>query len=252
MKIIAPKNIFTSILLSTFSEKNNLEIVFRESALTCRELENNTQSIALIPTMDLLKHQHLYVSEKLSVSFDGNLSNSYLYFVESEHKPEKIYLRGDVSLNEIILSKILFSEKFSSGVEINLETSMPSTGDKNHIVVGDENFVRWNIEKGISLADEISDMLDLPYVNFVFASPDQDALKAFNKLSNQLDRNIEDQIEIILAKLDYGAEAKSLITNNLGSVYFEMTENETASINELIKLVYYHGIVDDMFDVKFV
>ncbi len=252
MKIIAPKNIYSSILLNSLSKDVGIELVFLESALITKELETNTSAVGMIPTLDLIKHQHLHVSGKTGVSFDGLLSNSYIYFLESEHKPENLYLRGDISLNEIILSKILFSERFSSQVQVSLETSQSPASQKNYIVVGDENFTLWNVNNGLSFSDEIAEMLDLPYVSFVFASLDKSALTAFNDLSAGVDGIIEDRLENILDDLSYSSETKSLIKDNLESVYFEMTENENTAVNELIKLVYYHGIIDDMFDVKFV
>lgn len=252
MKIIAPKNIYSSILLSALSTNTELEIIFKESALIAKELESNTSAIGIVPTLDLLKNQHLFVSSKAAISFDGILSNSYLYFAGSKIKPEKVFLRGDISLNEIILSKILFSERFSSQVEVSLESSVMPGIDRNYIIVGDDNHNFWNTEKGLSLSDQIAEMLDLPYVNFIFASPDKESLTDFNKLMDGLDIRIDDQINDYIKDLNYSEKTKSFVTSNLSTVYFEMTDNENTAVNELIKLVYYHGIIDDIFEVKFV
>ena len=252
MKIVAPKNIYSSIFLSALATSAELEINFKESALIAKELESNTSSIGIIPTLDLLKNQHLFVSSKAAISFDGILSNSYLYFAGSQIKPEKVFLRGDISLNEIILSKILFSERFSSQVEVSLDASaLPEIG-RNYIIVGDDNHNHWDTEKGLSLSDQIAEMLDLPYVNFTFASRDKEILAEFNKLMDGIDNRIDEQIDSYIENLNYTEKTKSFIKNNLSSVYFEMTENEIIAVNELVKLIYYHGIVDDMFDVKFV
>jgi hypothetical protein len=252
MKIIAPKNIYTSILLESFPKDSGIEIQFTEAALTCQGLEEDTTAVALIPTLDLIKHQTLFISSKYGISFDGALSNSYLHFLKSNRSLDKIFLRGDVTLNEIILSKILFSERYSTQIEINLETSGLPTGDKHYIVVGDENHLRWKCEEGISLADEIADMIDYPYVNFVFASQDKESIEMINKHYEHADHKIEDRIDLILSRLNYSDEANSFVKNNLDSVYFDMTDNEVHAVNELIRLVYYHGIIDDIFDIKFV
>jgi hypothetical protein len=214
-------------------------------------LEFNTSAIAFIPTIDLINHRNLFVSNKLALAFDGALSNSYFHFVEGEKKIEKIYLRGDVSLNEILLTKILFSERYSANLEIALDPSKIAEKGKDFLVVGDENFTSWDFQNALSLADEASELIEFPYVNYVFASPDREALQKFNESVYTVDPIIEDQIEKIIDPSILSAEAKSFITQNIGSLYFDMTDNEVNAVNELIRLVFYHGIIEDMFDVKF-
>ena len=251
MKLIAPKNVFTKILAEAIG-RNEFEVFFCEASLVSKELEYNTSAVALIPSLDLINHRELFVSSKVAISFDGMLSNSYLYFKESERDLEKIAVRGDVSLNEVILTKILFSERFSSNAEIVLEPSSKPTKEKDYIIVGDENFSAWNFKNGISFSDEVSEMLDFPYVNFVFVSPDKDSLNSFHKLVGQIDETIEDKIDTILPNLNLPDEAKSFIKENLDSLYYQMTSNETEALNDLIRLLFYHGIIEDLFDVKFV
>ena len=252
MKIIMPKNIYSSILAAELQKNEVFEISNKESSLICKDLEFNTSAVALIPSLDLINHRHLFVSGKLGISFDGVLSNSYLYFVEGQKNIERIYLRGDVSLNEILLTKILFSERYGANLEITLDLSKSPESGKDFIVVGDENYSLWDVENAISLADETSELLDLPYVNYVFASPDREAMEMFNNSINPVDIIIEDKIENTLDGFQVSEQAKNFITSNLGSLYYDMTENEMSAVNELMKLVFYHGIIDDMFDVKFV
>ncbi|MCX6171081.1 MAG: hypothetical protein NTX65_17235 [Ignavibacteriales bacterium] len=251
MKLILPKNIYSSILISELQKNEGFEISYKESPLISKDLEFNTSAIALIPSLDLINHRNLFVSNKLALAFDGALSNSYFHFIEGEKKIEKIYLRGDVSLNEILLTKILFSERYSANLEISLDPSKNVEKGKDFLVVGDENFTSWNVQNALSLADEASELLEYPYVNYVFASPDREALQKFNESVNAIDPIIEDQIEKIIDLLNISREAKSFITQNIGSLYFDMTDNELNAVNELIRLIFFHGIIEDMFDVKF-
>ena len=251
MKLIAPKNFFTSVLAEAIN-KNELELFFVEASLIGKELEYNTSAIGLIPSLDLINHRNLFVSSKYAVSFDGMLSNSFFYFHENERRFEKITLRGDVSLNDIILTKILFSERFSSQAEITLDTGNAPTKGKDYLVVGDENYSVWDFKNGISFSDQIAEMLDFPYVNYVFASPDKEALSNFNNLIGNVDQTIEEKIDDILKHVSLNEEAKLFLKENIDSIYYEMTSNETEGLNELIKLLFYHGIIEDMFDVKFV
>jgi len=252
MKLFIPNNIFSSILVSAIPENSGIEIIKKESPLLCKQLESNTTAVALIPSLELINHQTLFISSSLGISFDGLLSNSYLYLPEKERSLEKMKVRGDVSINEIVLAKILFSERYSSNVEIILDTTNVTDISGDYIAIGDENFLLGNYKKGISFSDQVAEMLDLPYVNFVFASHDKESLEYFNSLFSNIDEKIEDNIIRILSNLDYSEDIKSFISENLGSVYFEMTKNESEAVLELVKLAYYHGIIHDMFDLKFV
>ena len=252
MNLYLPKNIFSSIFEQNIPENSEIKIIKKVSALLTRQLLNDHDAVALIPSLELLNHEDLLVSSKLSFSFDGNLSYSYMYFTENERMIDKIFMRADVTVNEVILTKILFSERYSIYPEITLDTSLQKQVDKDYVVSGDENFISWNFQNGISFADEISDLIDLPYVNFIFASNNKSSLENFNKLFNEVDAKIEDNIDSILESLNYSENVKSFVKENLGSIYFELTQNEIEALNELIKLTYYHEIIDDIFDINFV
>jgi len=247
-----PKNIYSSIFNSQLEKVDGIGILYNQSSLLSKDLEFNTSAIALIPSLDLINHRNLFVSNKFAVSFDGTLSNSFLFFEEGERDVKKLYLRGDISMNEILLAKILFSERYSVDPEITLDPATTPEEGRDYIISGDENFLRANYERGISLADEVSELLDFPYVNFLFASPDKEALQKFNESVGPVDIVIDEQIGDILGKLSYGPEVNKFMMDNLGSLYYDMTENEMSAVNELMRLLFYHGIIDDMFDVKFV
>lgn len=259
MNLYIPNNIFASIFVSTIPVEADIKILRKESALLSKQLLQDSSAIALIPTIELINNTDLFISSKLGLSFDGILSNSYLYFGESvgihafaKRLIDKIFMRADVSINEVILTKILFSERYQIEPEITLDTSKIADANKDYLVSGDENFTNWNFEHGISFADEIADLIDLPYVNFVFASKDKNALEYFNKMFVDLDTKIEDNIHDILMHLNYKEKVKSFVQENLGSIYFELTDNEIEAIKELIKLLFYHEIIDDIFDINLV
>ena len=251
MKLFVPNNIFASIFISEIKSSYGVEIINSDSALLCSQLEKDLKVIAFIPTLELINHRQIFISKKLGLSLDGVLSNAYLFFRNKDIILPKIKISGDISINEIILSKILFAERFSTNAEISIAVGRESDNDAEHLIVGDENFKNKNFETGVSFSDQIADMIDLPYVNFVFASRDKSELEKFNNLFADVDFHIEEKIQGIMDNLDYSGGVKNFIKNNLSSVYFEITENEIASIYELVKLIYYHGIIDDMFDINF-
>lgn len=250
MKLFAPQNIYTSILKNVLPDW--MEVVPRPSSLVVKELEKNTEALAIIPSLELINNKTLLVSGKFGISFDGILSNSYYYFSEGERAIKKILVRGDVSINEIILAKILFEERYSSSVELVLDTAEKMESGTDYIVSGDYNFTSSKYEKAISLADEVSEMLDFPYVNFVLVSKDRESLTNFEKQIESLDELIEEKLSDSLQKLEIPQSSKEFIKENYSTVYFDLTENEKEGLTELVKLAYYRGISEDIFDIKFV
>ncbi len=252
MKIIIPQNLYAAIFALVLPDdmKSGLEVL--ASSLISKEIEQDDNSIGLIPTCDLLTHQELYVSKKFAISFDDILSNSFLYFNQEGNSLSEILLQGDISSNDVILTKILFKEKYDTETNVILDANTEREAGKNYIIVGNENFDLKNFNEGFSFSDQVADLIDFPYVNFVFASKSKEAIEKFNSSLEKLDDKVEDKIDEILDKIDYEEEIRKFIKLNLNSVYYDLTENEVEGIKELIKLTYYLNIVDDMFEIKFV
>ena len=116
MKIVIPQNIYGAILSLNFPDSLKEKVEVKPSSMITSEIVNGNADIGLIPSFDLLNHSDLKISGNFGVSFDGLLSNAYLYFAPEQNRFEKINLRGDVSSNEIILTKIMFQERFNIDV----------------------------------------------------------------------------------------------------------------------------------------
>lgn len=228
------------------------DLAFREASVISTELENGNADIALVPSCDLIKHSHFLVSSRIAVSFDGLLSNAFYYFVPEQNRFSDIYMYGDISTNEIILSKILFKEKYSTDVQIHLETGKIDTSQKNYLMVGDVNLEKGRFNSGMSLSDEVSEMLFMPYVNFVAVSKEASYLEELHKVLKDTDVLIEDNLDKLLKHIEIDEASKEIIKNNFNSVYFEMTNSEVEALKELLQLPYFHGITDDMVELKFV
>lgn len=252
MKIIIPQNIYAALIAMSLPDELKKNIEVKPSALICKELENDSSAIGLIPSLDIFKHRELFISSKLGLSFDGVLSNTYIYFQPDQIAFANLFLRGDVSTNEIILSKILFSERYSQDVNIVLDTAEFDLDNNNYIVVGNENLDYNPIDKGMSFADQIASLIDYPYVNFIWASKTEGNIMELQQSLPELDKKIEDNIEKYLSKIDLQDNLYDSIVAELNSVYFEMTENEKEALVELIKLPFYRGIFDEIIELKFV
>ncbi len=252
MKIIFPDNIFAKFFANSLKEIQNIKIDFKESALCSNELINKNYDLALIPSCDLIKHNKFFVSKKIAISFDQDLSNSYFYFIPNQTDFKEIFFTGNISSNEVILSKILFKEKYATDIQINLEAGNFEINNKNYLLAGDKNFQNGNFVKGLSFADEISSLLFLPYVSFVLVSENLEKLKEFHKVTGDLDLNIEMKLSEVLSELKLDLDAENFILENFGSVSYEVSDVEADALKELLQLPYFHGITDQIFDVIFV
>lgn len=228
------------------------ELLSAGSAVISKQLDENRGDIALIPSMDLLNHPDFFISGRTALSFDGALSNSYFYFLKQIRMVKEIYLRGDVSKNEAILAKIIFAEQFDTPVDVVLDSKPFQINTKNYLVCGDDNFAGSIFEAGISLADQISDMIDAPYVNYVLASKNEALIKEFNSALGNQDKFLEDNFERIMPRLGYHQSILDEIKLNLNSVYFDMTENEKKALTDLLRLPYFTGIMEELYEIKFV
>lgn len=252
MKLFIPQSIYSAVFAITLSDELQSNTVVKPSSMIAQEIENNDDSIGLMPSCDLYKHKNLFVSKKGAISFDGILSNTYIYFTPEQERFDDLYLRGDVSTNEIILSKILFSERYGTEVNVNLDINKPDFSERNYIVVGNENLDYEPFERGMSFADQVAALIDAPYVNFVFASKNEHLLRNFNSQFEKIDQRIEDNIEQFLEKIQLLEIVRQKIINGLNSVYYEMTDVEVDSLNELLRLPFYRGIFKEIVELKFV
>lgn len=251
MNLILPDNIFTRLLATQMQDCN---IIYKNSALITTELEKDEEdSIALIPTMDIIKHQDLFISGMLGMSFEGEISNTYIYFAKGEDEVKDIYLTGDTSALEVIFTKIFFKESFEIDVEIKMAKDPKELEGKNLLVTGDLNFITQTFPYGMSLAGEIVDLLELPFVNYVFASKNKSSLIEFNK---KYTAGLEDKIYQSLENDEYDLalpeQSTEFIKQNITSVIYQFGEEDINGIHQLILLPYYHGVIKEIADVKIV
>ena len=252
MKLIIPQNIFATLFALTIDKNKRSIISPRESSSIQTEVQNNDDAVALMPVCDLLKAQDLFVSAKFGLAFDGLLSNSYLYFADNKALSE-ISLTGDVSANEIILAKILFSERYDSELKFLIEIDQNITNEKNFLVAGNDNFYSGYFEKGISFADEIAELLDYPFLNYILVSKSEEALKNMHEfLPDELDNTVENSLVTNLNDFGLSENAAEFIRMNWNSVYFNLLDNELEGMRELVKQIYYYRVIDDIFDIRFV
>ena len=251
MKFGIPQNIFAAIFAFSLPDKYQAAISGMSSAVIAKELSDGKLDLALIPSCDLFTHKELFISKKAAISFDGELSNSYLYF-NGGGAIDSFFMRGDVTSNDIILSKLIFQEKLKKEITVTLDTGELDLENKNYIIAGGENFEDDLYKSGLSFSDQVADMLDAPYVNYLVAAKTKEAIEDFNKSLSALDKKIEDNIGKYLDSSGFDAAVVSMIKSKLNQLYFELTENEINGFEEMIRMPFYQGVLKDIIEVNFV
>jgi hypothetical protein len=252
MKLFLPNNLFSRLFEKLIDKKNISEVIYLPSAQISKMLESFEDAVGLIPTCDLLNHHDLFISSKLGIAFDGLISSSYFYLGNSFGNDNKIHLYGDISSNDLILSKILISERYDIDIDIILETKDRTEDVENYLICGDENFNKSQFEMGISFADQTAEFINLPYVNYILASKRDNLLTDLNQGSDKIDINFEDNFNEMISKENISESSIDFIKMNLGSIYFQLTDNEIEAINEIVKLPFYHGMIEDVHELKLV
>ena len=122
----------------------------------------------------------------------------------------------------------------------------------NYLVVGNDNWVDDQFLSGTSFCEQVSELIELPYLSFVFASKSEKAIKEFNAKYNDVTNKIISGLAVNLDKISLSSEVNSFIKKEIDSVYFDLTITELDGLKELLQLAYFHQIFDDLFDIKFV
>jgi hypothetical protein len=250
MNILLPQNIYTSLIAVTLPENLRSLIKFLPSSSISSILEKDADSVALIPAMDIINHKDLSISKNYGISFESSMCNSYIYYSDNRSL-NLLNISGDVSSLEVILSKILFKEMYNSEIEVNLSTSF-SRQNNNLLIVGDQNFYNDKLFDGISFSEEIIELLSVPFINFVLASSNEKLIKETEPVLIEKIPAVYDSFNFIEQYYSFSEKMLRYIKQNISSLVLEFGEQDVEGLNQLIRLPYFHGIIKEIIDVKFV
>lgn len=250
-KLYLPQNIFSKILLSEIPDKSEFDSEFLASSLIVKRILQENDSVGLIPTMDLLSNKDLFISSEIGISFNALLSNSYIHFKEEQETIDELLLKGDVTSNEVILSRILFKEFYEVEIKTSLARGTVTDFNDNILITGDENYEKELFLNGLSFSEEIIELINGPYVNFVLAATSENTLKGFNsKYKDDLTNGHLDNYSELFPT--YPQTSLDFLSVNLQHLVFDFEEQDKEGINLLLQMPYYHGMIKEIVDVKFV
>jgi len=249
MNAIFPDNIFTRLLFNSLNKDEKKNITFMPSSLLSNSITQDSNSIALIPTLEIITHPELYVSASVGISFDASLCNSFIYYEPGKTDIEKINLAGDISSMDAILLKILFKELYNSNPEIKLQTSLPEKLTENYLICGDENFNGGRFVQGISFSEEMVELVSAPYVNFILASRDKKLIEDYSAILLKGIELIDPDSE---PQLNFDINSKKFIKENMICVVYNFGEQDIVGIKELVQLPYFYGFTKELVELKLV
>lgn len=148
------------------------------------------------------------------------------------------------SSSEIVLASIILAEKYDLRPKLipwsgTLDEALIKTDSA--LVVGDAVLTMSEHSNTIDLVDEWTDITELPFVHGVWVAREQ----AFS----------DDELRAII-KSSQPSVKPELFTNQAPPDYFEyfqyiLDEESKSALAEFFRMAYFHGILNDITDVKF-
>jgi len=252
MKIFLPDNFIFHIINDSLPVKVSEQVIFKSPSLISKAIHETESSVGIIPTFDLLTHKDFFISSKFGVAFEGQLSTTYLYFKSESKKVSEIILSGEISSLEPIIAKILFKELYNSEIALSIEPDIKSLHNQNSMICGDFNFSSGKFMTGISLAEEVTELIALPFVNYLLASKDENLLNSFQNSLIGISDEIYSSVEEDSANLHFTPEVNEFIKSNISSAVFEFEQNDIDGINHLLLLPFYHGMIKEIVELNLV
>ncbi len=248
-KLGLPNNLFANLLASALP-REFFSYYYLSNSEILKGLINGEIDIAIVPSLEILNENNLFISKKIGIAFDGPLSDDYFYY--AKNSLETLKFAGSVSLNEILLSRVLFKENYGVDLAQEVVSTMPENFTENYLVSGDENFRGKLFERGDSLAEHVADFIEAPYLKYAVVALHKENIE----MAHQNIYNPEGEIEItfptILRSLDFSENVIEFVKNNFDGLYFELTENEIDGYNEMRKLPFYYGFIEEVKEIEFV
>ena len=244
-----PHNIFANMLASALP-REFFSYYYLTNSEILKSLLNGKIDVAIVPSLEILNENNIFVSGKIGVAFDGPLSDDYFYY--AKETIETLRIGGSVSLNEILLSKILFKENYGIDIEQKVVNDIPKTFDENFLISGNANFENEMFRQGDSMAEHVADFIEAPYLKYIVVALHKENIEMLHQNIYNPESEIEITFPSIVRSLGFGDATVNFIKENFDGLYFELTQNEIDGFDEMRKLPFYHGLFEEVKDITFV
>lgn len=222
--------------LFTITEQSPAELAI---ALRKHQLDG-----ALLSPIDYAKDYAMYrIVPGVGIASSGESQTILLVFHESIRDITTIAVDPHFT-SEIVLASIILAERYDSHPKIvpfsgTVETMMQSADCA--LVVGNAAIRLSNHSTKIDLVDEWSDMTDLPFVHGIWVSREQDlTVREMEALK------YHDPPEKLPEE-----EIRFLDPSYFAYFQYDLNSEAVAGLIEFFRMAYFHGILNDITDVKF-
>ncbi|MCK6615006.1 MAG: hypothetical protein L6Q47_12275 [Ignavibacteriaceae bacterium] len=251
MRLLLPDNIYFRALVSVLPQEKGITAGFLPSASIISAITTGEADVAFLPSLYLTNDESLRISSKIGLSFEGLGSTSYLVLheVPEEGRPD-ISITGDHSAQEALLAKMLMNELYTIEPKFHIKAPEDALHDKNIILAGDLAFISGKYREALSFAEEVVEMGDLPYLNFVFCAKDSGKGKQAEKIILEAVDKFYDALEgEELFGLD--PESRQFVRENMQNTILDIDEADLEGLNNLLRMLFYEGLADDIRELKF-
>lgn len=246
-----PDSFYFRIIGKIAAKSDNITLQYEPSAILPDKLKMGELDAAFIPSLYLLKNENLLISSKIGLSFEGYAAHAFMILKKLEEgEKADISIAGDQSIQEPILAEIIMHEMYGLETRFHLKSIADAKKDENIILAGDAALTEELYEKGLSLSEEYYEVSELPYLNFVLAAVDPEKGKLveahFTKYAGLY-------YELIEGDEPFGLDEKSrnFVRENVPGTVIDLDEADIEGLNNLLRMVFYKGLSEDIRELKF-
>jgi len=214
------------------------DIVEDAAAQLSIKLRQQLLNGAFLSPIDYAKdYSHFKIIPDIAAVSEGESGIILMLF--HEHAREIRTLAADPAMStEIVLASIILSEKFDTKISIVPSTlSVEDSLQKADAVlaVGDAAHAIRDHTNKLDLVDEWKDITDLPFVHGMWV------VREGGLTEKEID-------QVCTASLQSGKNLSDVSER----ISYKFDERAVAALNEFYRMAYYHGILKDIPDVKFI
>ncbi len=145
---------------------------------------------------------------------------------------------------------MMMNELYTIEPRFLIKTPAEALNDKNIILAGDIAFTSGKYKEALSFGEEVVEMSDLPYLNYVLAARDSGKGRQAEKILSGLFERFYDTLEgDELFGID--TESRSFVRENMPNTILDIDEADIEGLNNLLRMLFYEGLADDIRELKF-
>ncbi len=245
--------IYCSPVFQGLSERYDLfELITDTPAQVSKMLREEILDAAFLSPISYARdHDKYSIISNICVSSKGFSNTIQLYFKE-DLKHINTIATDLVNISEMVLTKIIMSEKYSTVPQF-----IPATGGVDNLLgkadavlkIGDENIPLIDRQGKLDLVDEWFDLTELPYVHGFWVSRKEilteEEINVIHKAAVSGQSNLN-QIAKNQNKYD-----QTQIIEYLSAFSYQFDDESKNGLTEFIRMAYYLNIIDDLPELNF-